>query len=283
MRDYPKGGIIGKTVHLIWNVQRLRIPLYAANACFFIVLAVFPALLLLLELLRCTPLEVERLAEMLAGLLPEAFLEGAEELILLTYDNASGALVGASAITALWSASRGVYGILTGLNAIYGAEEDRGYLQTRLISFGYMFALLIVLILTLGLHVFGIRVAAVLENAVHPALPVLAELINLRFLVLLFLQTAFFTVMFMVLPNRRNSFRESLPGALLASLGWLLFSNLYSLYVERFAHLSNVYGSVYAVALSMLWLYCCMSIVFCGGALNVILIRRKTEKNMSEP
>ena len=60
MGEFPKGGIIGKTVHLWRRVSGFRVPLYAANASFFIVLAVFPALLLLLGLLRFTPLEVER-------------------------------------------------------------------------------------------------------------------------------------------------------------------------------------------------------------------------------
>ena len=77
-----------------------------------------------------------------------------------------------------------------------------------------------------------------------------------------------------VLITRQRSFRDSLPGALLASAGWLSFSNLYSIYVERFAHLTNVYGSIYAISLSMLWLYCCMAIVFYGGALNRLLMGR---------
>ena len=73
MREFPQGGIIGKTVHLWRRISRLRVPLYAANASFFMVLAVFPGLLLLLGLLRYTPLEVERLGEMLAGFVPEDF------------------------------------------------------------------------------------------------------------------------------------------------------------------------------------------------------------------
>ena len=77
--------------------------------------------------------------------------------------------------------------------------------------------------------------------------------------------------MFTFLPNGRNRFRDTVPGALLASLGWLIFSDAYSIYVERFAGLSNIYGSVYAVALSMLWLYCCLSILFYAGALNQYL------------
>lgn len=274
MREFPRGGLIGKTVHLWRRLQQLRIPLYAANASFFIVMALFPALLLLLGLLRYTPLEVERLGEMLSGILPEALLEGAEELILLTYDATSASTLGLSAVTALWSAGRGIYGVLTGLNAVYGAEEDRSWLYTRLVSAGYTFVFLLVLILTLGLHVFGTGLLTFLRQSSHPFLRFLLGLVDLRFFLLLFLQTAVFTAMFMAVPNGQRSFRESLPGALLASAGWLSFSNLYSIYVERFAHLTNVYGSVYAISLSMLWLYCCMAIVFYGGALNRLLMGR---------
>ena len=83
--------------------------------------------------------------------------------------------------------------------------------------------------------------------------------------------------MYAALPNKRNSFRESLPGALLASVGWLVFSDLYSVYVENFSGYANIYGSVYALALSMLWLYFCISIVFYGGALNAYLIKIKKD------
>lgn len=274
MREYPRGGLIGKAVHFGRSVAQLHIPLYAANACYFIVLAVFPALLLLLGLLRYTPLEVERLGEMLSGILPEALLESAEELILITYDNTSASALGLSAVTTLWSASRGIYGLLTGLNAVYGVTEDRGYFYTRSISVLYTFAFLIVLLLTLALHVFGTRLLGLLQKASHPFLRFVLDIIDLRFFLLLILQSAIFTAMFMALPNRPNRFWDSLPGALLASSGWLVFSDIYSIYVEHFAHLSNVYGSVYAVALSMLWLYCCMSIVFYGGALNRYLMER---------
>lgn len=278
MREFPRGGLIGKTVHLIRAVNRLHVPVYAANACYFMVMAVFPALLLLLGLLRYTGLQVEQLGEMLQGVLPEAFLESAEELILLTYDNTSGAAVGFSAVTVLWSASRGIYGLLTGLNAIYGVSENRGWFFTRFISVAYTFAFLIVLLLTLALHVFGTGLIGFLQTTTDPFLRFLTEVIDLRFFLLLTVQTAIFTAMFVVLPNKRNRFWDSLPGALLASSGWLVFSDLYSIYVERFAHLSNVYGSVYAIALSMLWLYCCISIVFYGGALNVLLVKMGKKK-----
>ena len=96
----------------------------------------------------------------------------------------------------------------------------------------------------------------------------LMDLIDLRFFLLLILQSLIFTLMFMVLPNQRNRFLDSLPGGILSSIGWLVFSDIFSIYVENFNQYSNIYGSVYAVALSMLWLYCCLSILFYGGALN---------------
>lgn len=282
MREYPRGGMIGKLVYAVRAVQALQVPLHAANACYFIVLAVFPALLLLLSLLRYTPLEVERLPEMLYGIFPEALAVSAEEWILLTWDNTTGAAIGVSAVTALWSASRGIYGVLTGLNAIYGVSEDRGYLYTRFISVMYMFAFLVVLLLTLGLHVFSTGLASLLAGAAHPLLLFLGKIINFRFWILLAVQTGFFTVVFMALPNGKQHLIESLPGALLAAVGWQIFSDLYSVYMEHFAVLSSVYGSVYAVALSMLWLYCCMSIVFYGGALNVLLKKKPSGGNIAE-
>ena len=263
---------LGKTATVLRRVQAMQIPNHAANAGYFIVLSVFPALVLVLSLLRYTSLDARDLLELLSNFLPGALLPAAERLIISTYAHTSRAMVSISAIGALWSASRGVYGLLTGLNRIYGVQEGRGYWHTRLISVFYTFGFLMVLLITLVLGVFGENILSLLPPARDPLGIFLSEIIDLRFLLMLVLQTALFTTIFMVLPNRRSRFRESFPGAVLACVGWLTFTRLFSFYVERFSHYSNVYGSVYAVALSMLWLYCCLSIVFYGGALNRLLM-----------
>lgn len=254
-------------------LNQMHIPQLAANTGYFIVLSVFPALLLILSGLRYTGLSVDDLLELLEGVLPQAMMGTARELILSVYDNASGAVAGVSALTALWSSSRGIYGLLTGLNAIYGATEDRGYLYTRSISILYTFLFEIVILLTLVLHVFGNTLVDFIRSLQVPAMTVVMDFLDLRLLFLLVLQSLLFTLMFMFLPNRRNGFWESLPGGLLASIGWLLFSNLYSVYVTHFPSYANIYGSVYAITISMLWLYCCLEIIFFGGALNQLLVR----------
>ena len=256
-------------------LAEVHIPQLAANAGYFMVLSVFPALLLVLSGLGYTDLSVESLLDMLSLVFPQAMMDTARRLVYSVYEGASGAVAGVSALTALWSASRGVYGLLTGLNAIYGVAEDRGYFYTRAISVLYTFAFEIVLLLTLVLHVFGNSILSFLQGLDHPAIQLLVDLLDLRFVLLLVVQSLLFTLMFMILPNRRSGFWESLPGGLLSCIGWMVFSNLYSVYVTHFSGYSKLYGSVYAIAISMLWLYCCLEILFFGGALNRLLMKKR--------
>ena len=277
MKNFSKGGLLGKT-HATWQqIQRLHIPIHAAHTGYFLILSLFPALVLILSVLSYTTLDVHNLLGFLEGLIPAALLPEAEFLIFNTYENTTKTVVGVSAVTALWSASRGIYGLIKGLNAIYRVPENRGYFQVRLISMAYTFLFLLVLVLTLVLHVFGTGLLQFLSESSFPFLRFLTGIVDLRFFLLVFLQTALFSAMFMALPNRKNSLGDSLPGAFLASIGWLIFSHLFSVYVEHSPAYGNIYGSVYAVALSMLWLYCCISIVFYGGVLNRMLMEDSTD------
>lgn len=276
--ELPKGGLLGKSWQLIRRIQGMSIGLHAANAGYFIVLAVFPTLVLLLGILRYTGLDAGDLLSLLSGVLPEALFPAAERLIVSTYAYTSTAVVSVSAVSALWSASRGIYGLLMGLNAIYGVRENRGYFYTRAISVFYTFLFLLVLTLTLVLNVFGESILDHFSPTHSRVWEFLEEVVDLRFLLLLLLQTGLFTAMFMALPNRKNSFSDSFPGAVLASVGWLVFANLFSWYVEYFSGYSSIYGSVYAVALSMLWLYLSLWILFLGGGLNKLLMEYQNKK-----
>ena len=259
--------------NLIFNIDDMQIPVYAANACYFLAISIFPALLLLLASLRYTPLSATDLIRLLEGILPGALMGAAESLIVSTYYNSSAGLLSISALAALWSASRGIHGLLTGLNRIYGVSEDRTWLYTRLISVGYTFVFLLLVIATLVFQVFGESLADRLW-AGH----FLVELIDWRSTWLVTTQILIFDLIYMVLPNRRNRFLWSLPGAVLSALGWQLFSRVFSIYVEHMlSRYSNIYGSVYTVALGLLWVYCCMCILLFGGLLNRLLTPKYLE------
>lgn len=277
MKDLPKGGIIGKAVSAGQMISRMNISFRGAYAAYFIVLAMFPALLLVLSCLRLTGLTVEDLMGLVSQLLPEALVDTAEGLIYNTYRNGTSAVAGLSVVTLLWSSSKGIYALLTGLNAIYDAEEDRGYVYTRGISVVYALLFLVVVVLTLVLHVFGNALLDLLYGIQNPVVMFLVDLIDLHGIFLITVQTLLFTAIYTVLPNKRNGFWDSLPGALFSAVGWSVFSSLYSVYVTHFTRISNIYGSVYSVAFSMLWLYCCICILFYGGALNkwLMTVRKK--------
>ena len=258
---------------LIRYVSDQKVPLYAANASFFLILSVFPVLVILLALMRYTGMQVETFTDLIREVVPGALMPMVNRLVLSAYVNSSGTVLSISAVAALWSASRGMYSFVMGLNAIYEVQENRGYFRTRLISMGYTFAFLLVLLLTLVLHVFGADLLQMLT--VLPIPDFLLNLLDFRVFLLLILQTALFCAMFMVLPNERNRLGESLSGALLAAIGWQIFTNLYSVYSQKFTAYASIYGSVYVLALGMLWLYFCICIVLYGGVLNKTLRKLK--------
>lgn len=257
---------------LVRRFARLRLGLYAANVCYFLVLSLFPGLLVVLVCLRFTPLSATDLIFLVEGLVPSALMGAAETLIVNAYYSSSGTLISLSAVAAVWSASRSIYGLMAGLNRVYGAREDRSFLRRRLISAVYMVLFLGVLVLTLGLHVFGNQIITWLERSGG----ILGRVLNLRLMALVAVQTLVFALMYKVLPNRANSFSGSLPGALGAALGWQVLSQLFSVYAAGYGDYAAIYGPVWLMAMGMLWLYCCTLILLVGGLVNRLL--EKSEK-----
>ena len=273
MDHFLQKGPVGKAVRLFRQIRSLHITTYAGYASFFMVLAVFPTLVLILGLLRHTALEPADLLELMEGFLPDALRNYAWNLIADCYANTSRTLVSVSALTALWSAGKGIYGLMKGLNAVYGVENHRGWLRTRLLCAVYMIAFLLVLLLTLVLQVFGNTLIRFLLHRGGSLSRLATELLGLRYFLLVSVQTLLFGALFMYLPARNNRFLESLPGALFGSFGWMTVSGLFSRYVEESGGYASIFGPVYVVALSMLWLYFCVNALFYGGVLNRYLMK----------
>lgn len=257
-------------------LRPMRISVHSAYTAFFLILSVFPASMILVGVLGYTSLEVENVLSLVAQVVPEPLLPLVRRLLSGAYDATSAPLLSISAVTAVWSASRGILGLKEGLNAVYGVKERRSYLVTRGISMFYTVLFVAMLVLSLVLNVFGSTILDYLHMTTNPVLLFLMDVIDFRFFLLLLLQTALFTAMYAALPDRHLGLWESFPGAVAASLGWLIFSNLFSLYVEYFPRYANIFGSVYAAALTMLWLYICIMIVFYGGAINRYIMEKRS-------
>lgn len=252
-------------------LQPMDISIHGAYTSFYITLAVFPILVILFAILNFTTLGPEDLLAFISAFVPDPFMPMAQKIVIGAYDHSSLVMVSVSAMVALWSASRGFLGLMRGLNAVYGVKEHRGYLRTRWICMMYTGVFLLLLLLTLVGYVFGTAILDFLQMATDPALQFIMSVLDLRFALLLALQVLVFTILYAYVPSRRSHPLRCLPGAVLASLGWIGYSKVFSLYVAYFPNYSNIYGSVYAVALAMVWLYFCVCIVFYGAALNRFL------------
>lgn len=187
------------------------------------------------------------------------------------YDHATTTITSITALTALWSASKGYLGLVRGLNSVYGISETRNYFKLRLISSLYTLAFTILLIITLLILVFGNQIYVWFENWYPELANIALVIISVRATLALTILTAFFLLMFVVIPDRKTKVFAELPGALIAAAGWLIFSFGFSYYIDNMGGFSSTYGSLTAIILLMLWVYFCMYILFIGAEFNVYL------------
>lgn len=254
---------------------RFQVPLYAANASFYIILSVFPAVMLIVGLLPYLGVSQEDLLSALSGIVPTMLEPLIAKVVRDLSVNSSKALISITAILALWSSSRGVYCIQLGLNSIYGVRESRSYFYRRAISMAYTVLLIIALLLTLVIQGFGREITAFLRSGHIPILNFFVRILDFRELIILCLLTALFAAIYCVLPNQKKNFLSALPGAALAALGWLGFTYGFSIYARFSRSYSLLYGSLSTIAMGMLWLYVCISILFYGCVFNLWLAKRK--------
>ena len=85
-------------------------------------------------------------------------------------------------------------------------------------------------------------------------------------------------MLYRYLPNRRGRFRDQLPGAMFAAVGWMVISWVFSIYLDVFKGFSNMYGSLTTIVLIMLWMYFCMYCILIGGEFNVLMEGKIFEK-----
>ena len=158
------------------RIQQDHVSAYAAQGAYFILLSFIPCLLLLVTLVRYTPITQEMILEGIFQFVPEN--GGIRDLIAGIVQEVytkSAAVVPISAVFTLWSAGKGIQALTNGLNSIYHVRETRFYLFNRLRSAFYTLMLLLALVSTLILLVFGNSIQRKLE--VH--IPVIARLTSM--------------------------------------------------------------------------------------------------------
>lgn len=263
-----------------WNyfsrkIRAHHLDAYAAQAAFFLLFSIVPLLLLGISLFRFLPLSPEGISPGWKRMFPASvtsFLEGVLAEVPRTGDSM---VTSVSVLTLLWSASKSVYYLMGGLNSVFEVKEERGFLKVRLLSMVYTLALILAVAGALVLMVFGGSLAERMGDCFPQMRGQMRFLSSFRYLIGILFLTLVFSVVYAVLPDRKASPISQLPGALAASAGWLLFSLLFAMYVDRFADYASLYGGLSAIVVFMLWLYVCMYILLMGGEINLLAGRVK--------
>jgi membrane protein len=245
----------------------------AASCAFYTLLAMFPAMSAFVALygLAFNPADVERQLADVAPLLPSAvFTLLAERLkALVSTGNTSlgwGAALGL--LVALYSAMAGTKALFSALNIVYEEREKRSFLAFNLQALVFTLGTILGLITALSLIVVLPAVLAFV------GLSALTDLVlrSLRWPLLGVLLLLGISMLYRFGPSRRAAkWRWISPGALLATLLFLVASIGFSFYVANFASYDKTYGSLGAVVILLLWLWVSAYAVLLGGELNAEL------------
>ena len=248
------------------QIKQEHISAHAASTAFFLFLSLVPMLVMICTILPFTPLTEQNLVAAIADLTPDALEPLMEDLIAEVYEKSAGAL-SVAIIATIWSAGKGVMALMSGLNVVCGVQEKRNYFVVRIVSSFYTLVMLLVLILSLVIMVFGNGLVELILHKI-PQLEVLISYgMQFRFIFVWLVLTILFAMIYAYIPNRKQRFREQLTGAMFAAIGWSVFSWGFSLYVDRVGAF-GIYGSLSVIILVMLWLYICMYIVMLGAYIN---------------
>lgn len=248
-----------------------RIAASAAQSAFFILMSVFPFLMLLLGLMKFAPVSQETLLYTVDNLLPEYVLPIVHQILQDIYSTSS-TFVPLTGLVALWTSSKAMHALQEGLDRICRAEEIRNWFVIRGWALLYTIVFAIMLILTLifaaAWHPLRREVLQLRPRGV--SLYVFSSVI--RAFYSMFLLTLGISVMYKVFPHKRLNYIRQLPGAFFSAASWYIFSMIVQVYVTKLKGFST-YGSLTTLMLVMFWLYFCCYFVMLGAEFNEMLRR----------
>ncbi|MCH5251653.1 MAG: YihY/virulence factor BrkB family protein [Lachnospiraceae bacterium] len=258
----------------IWFITKFnkhRVTIHAAQVAFFVIVSLFPFMMFLITLLRYTPISGEVIDSVVESAIPGNLSDVVMQWLNESYAAASGTILSVTVITTLWAGSKGFSSIAFELDCIYEVQGRRGLIIRRLLSLLDTVAFTVMIIASLIVLVYGNQIV----QMINQSFPLLS---NLRLIIFILRSSVaflafviYFLFMYRYIPNRKSSFRNELPGAVFSAFLWIVFSYLYSLYIDYHSSFSSVYGSLTYMVLLMLWIYFCVIIIFLGAMLNQYL------------
>jgi membrane protein len=250
-----------------------RVSLAAAGCAFYATLALFPAISMLISVggMVLDPVTAEQQLSVLSGLLPPPAFSLINDRVHQLIAQGSGSLsvnLLVSLVLTFWSSSTGSKSVLSAVNVAYDVTEQRPFLRFQAIGLSMTLAAVVCAVLAIGVLLLLPPAIEFLGLAKHGG-----GLIHATGMAMLI---CFFFISIALLyrfgPSRLAPPRPRItPGAALATILWLIASELLSVYVSRIGTFGATYGSLGAAVGVMLWFYVSAYAVLLGAELNASL------------
>lgn len=240
----------------------------AAAMTYYLLFAMFPFFIFVTSLLGLLHLPTLTLDGQITRFLPEdvvAFLNLAIEHITKSSNNA---LLTFGLVFSVWFPLRAVSNLMEAINDIYGEEKSGSHsIRTAILT-----ALTIVLIpAMLLLLLLGERVLGFIGEYI----PISAEFITgwsrMRFVPMAAALLFMLSAVYFFSPSKIQKARYILPGAILSMGVWMLFSLIFSFYVDHVGRYSIIYGSIGVIIALLVWMDWSMIAMLMGAVFNVAL------------
>ncbi|GIP35684.1 YihY/virulence factor BrkB family protein [Paenibacillus sp. J2TS4] len=258
-------------VHLYTRFQDNEVPALGAQMTFYLILSFFPFLIFMVSLVAFMPISPDEMIESVAGILPQLSADLIANYIQQLKLESSGALLSIGMVATIWSASKGTMAIMKGLNKAYNKKETRPYWKVRGISILFTLLLAMIIIFCLVLLIFGKVIGERLFASLLMPEYFMTVWNMAKYAFPLGIMSAVFMILYKLSPNRKMTWKETIPGALFTTVSWVVVSLLFSFYVNHFASYSKTYGSIGGMIVFLIWLYMSSTIIVIGGEINATL------------
>ena len=252
---------------------------FAASGAFFMFLSLFPIATLAVSILPYTNLTEASLLSFLGEVLPKTVMSLLQTVVTYVYDKSITTL-SISILVILWSSGQAFSELIKGMMVVCDSPVKVSFLRRRLRAVLFTLVFLLSMLLTLSILIFGRKLAGLIIVSFPQTASLMKHLIRLRFLVMAAYLLLMFLMMYKSIPGLKFRFREVFAGAAFATVAWIAFSALFSVYVTSIGNFT-IYGSLATMVITMLWLYYCHYIILIGAYLSSYL-RKLPEKPKKE-
>ena len=260
---------------------------WAAALTYYSVLAIFPALIVLVSILglvgeSATQPLIDNLGTVAPGPAKDIFTSALKNL--QGDQGAAGVLFVVGLVGALWSASGYVAAFMRASNAIYDMEEGRPVWKTLPTRVG----LTVVLLALLAISTIAVVLTGGLAERAGDLVGLGSTAVTVwniaKWPVLLVVVSFMFALLYWAAPNVKHpGFRWISPGGILAVVGWLIASGAFALYVSNFGSYNKTYGALGGVVVFLVWLWISNIVILLGAEFNAELERQRAIEGGMEP